>query len=115
MKVNERVASAGSVFTALLASACCIGPLAFVSLGITGLGFATGFAPYRPLFIGLTVIFLAIGFYFSYRKAGSEEGEECCEPEQVERRRKINRLLLWSATILATFLIALEYFLPFIY
>jgi mercuric ion transport protein len=115
MKVNERVASIGSVFTALLASACCIGPLAFVFLGIGGLGFATIFEPYRPIFVSLTVVFLGIGFYFNYRKPDLGEGEECCEPLQVQRQRKINRIFLWSATVLAAFLITLQYFLPFIY
>ncbi len=115
MRVNETVASFGSVVTAFFASACCIGPLAFAFLGIGGLGFATKFEPYRPYFILLTAFFLGVGFYFNYRKPSSKEDEECCEPLQVQKRRRINRIVLWSATVLAALLISVQYFLPLIY
>jgi bacterioferritin-associated ferredoxin len=73
----------GGLLAAFLASVCCIGPVVFAALGV-GVG-ATGFLagtadflkallPYRPLFIGLTVLFLGVGFYVAYRNALSPCG-----------------------------------------
>ena len=44
---------AGGV-AAILASACCVGPLVLLSVGISGAWIAnlTALEPYRPIFIG---------------------------------------------------------------
>jgi mercuric ion transport protein len=105
------VTTAGALVASLLASICCIGPLAFAALGV-GVG-ATGFLagtagflktllPYRPLFIGLTLLLLGAGFYLASRKPRTV-GTACqaCAPAS---RFLLNRLLLW---IIAGFAIAL--------
>ena len=64
----------GAVLTAVAASACCVGPLILVALGV-GVAWASrlsAFEPYRPLFIALTVGLLGFGFYRAYRPAGRE-------------------------------------------
>lgn len=48
-KLSARTAAA-AVFTGLLASACCIGPLVLAILGIGGAGLLVKFEPYRPYF-----------------------------------------------------------------
>jgi len=69
--------------SALLASACCLGPLALVSLGVSGawIGNLRALEPYRPLFIlgALAAVFL------SYRRifrptAECAPGEVCAVP-----------------------------------
>ena len=45
---RRAAALAGSVVGGLLASACCLVPLAFVLLGISGAAFAQRFEPLRP-------------------------------------------------------------------
>jgi|SRR5713101_3873481 len=63
--------SAGSVLTALAAGMCCIGPLVFAALGLSSfasLWILRHLVPYRNLFLGLTVLFLGLGFYATYRK-----------------------------------------------
>jgi mercuric ion transport protein len=59
--------AAGGIFGAIAASSCCIVPLALFALGISGawIGNLTALAPYQPIFIGVTLAFLAAGYYLS--------------------------------------------------
>lgn len=41
--MKDKVASIGGMVTALLASACCVGPALFLAFGITGLWFLSSF------------------------------------------------------------------------
>lgn len=107
------VVNAGSVIAAFLASACCIVPLIFSVLGLGGVAFAATLEPYRPYFIGLTVVFLGIGFYYAYRP-----GKEACGPDgtcEIPRSRKLQRLALWIVTLLTAILVAFPYLLPYLY
>ncbi|BBI65695.1 mercuric transport protein (plasmid) [Vreelandella sulfidaeris] len=56
--------ASGSVIGAILASACCILPVVFLSLGIGGAWMSnlTALAPYQPLFLAFTLAMLGIGF-----------------------------------------------------
>lgn len=99
------LASAAAVGAAFLASACCIGPLLFVTLGV-GAGLAAWMEPVRPLFVALTVGLLGLGFYTVYgrpiareRAAGTGPlaGERC----EVPRSRSRDKVILWVATLIA--------------
>ncbi|MFQ5825065.1 MAG: mercuric transporter MerT family protein [bacterium] len=92
------LASTGSIFSALLASLCCIGPVVFSLIGAGSLGFATAFEPYRPYLLALTVIFLGAGFYFTYRKREVQCDDGTC---RVETASKWSKLLLWAAAWVA--------------
>ena len=67
------LASAAAVGAAFLASACCIGPLLFVTLGV-GAGLAAWMEPVRPLFVALTVALLGLGFYTVYGRPIARDG-----------------------------------------
>ncbi|OQW35740.1 MAG: hypothetical protein A4E20_09140 [Nitrospira sp. SG-bin2] len=112
--------TAGGLLTAFLASICCIGPAVFAALGV-GVG-ATGFLantagvlkallPYRPLFIGLTMILLGISFYLAYRKpmVGDVSCQACVPASGV----RPNRWLLWIITSLAVAVMLAPYWLEF--
>ena len=91
-------ASAGSMISGLIASLCCIGPLVFVVLGLSGAAFFAKLEQYRWLFGTVAFGFLAPGFFFAYRG-----GEECSPGTSCEidpKRRRLNRIILWIATIL---------------
>lgn len=97
-------ASVGAVLAAFGASLCCVGPLLFVSFGV-GAGLASTFEPLRPLFTILAVAGLAVGFYTVYeRKPKTKEAEACrvggdaCEGPRSRSREKV---ILWTATVLA--------------
>ncbi len=98
--MKDRSVLVGSLVAGLLASACCIGPLALGVLGLGSLGFAAALAPLRPWFLGLTAVLLAIGFYFAYRPQPAEAcapGQACAKPASRTRQR----IALWVVTALA--------------
>ncbi len=117
-KTAVAASTAGGLLAAFLASICCIGPVIFAALGV-GVG-ATGFLadtagflkvllPYRPLFIGLTVLFLGVGFYLAYRNASSPCGTEgVCTARSA---KGASRKLLWMMATLALMLILAPYWL----
>jgi mercuric ion transport protein len=87
----------GSVVGGVLASACCIGPLAFALLGISGAAFAPRLAPWRPYLLVLSYGLLAAGFYLTYRpgRAACEPGAAC----EMPRASRAGRAALWIATV----------------
>ena len=118
-KSSVTILSVGGLGAALLASVCCIGPLIFAALGV-GIG-ATGFLagaagvlkgllPYRPAFIGLTILLLGISFYLAYGKpktAVCAPGELCAPGA----RSSMNRAWFWIMTAFALVLILAPYWL----
>src|SRR5579884_1256461 len=96
-----RRAVTGSIIAAILASACCLGPLVLVALGLSAAA-ASWFAPLRPYFLAVSIVLLVVAFYLAYRRprsAGSDAA--CCElPGSVRR----TRLGLWiAAAVVALF------------
>lgn len=91
-------ASIGSIISGFLASLCCIGPLIFVVLGLSGATFFTKFEQYRWIFGTVALGFLALGFFVAYR------GENECAPGTScainTKRTKLNKIVLWIAAIL---------------
>lgn len=102
------LAGTGGVVAAFLGSLCCVGPLAFVALGV-GAGLASTFEPLRPIFGVLMVAMLGLGFYTVYgRRPAKEEIPSAGGPSVVSctmsRKGMRDRVLLWSATGLAVLL-----------
>ncbi len=96
-------ASIGSILSGLLASLCCIGPLIFVILGLSGAAFFAKLEQYRWIFGTVAIGFLALGFFFIYRN-----GEECSPGSSCAvnpGRKKLNKIILWIVTILVVFFI----------
>jgi len=79
----------GAVTAAIAASACCLIPAALALVGVSGVGFASRFAPYRTYFLIATAVSLAAGFWFAYRPQKDACG--CAAP----RSRKAARVGLW--------------------
>ncbi len=86
----------GSILSAVMASACCIGPalLALVGAGTAGLSGILGM--YRPYFIGLSVVLLGVAFYHTYRKR-----EVKCEDGTSKRVNagRWDRVSVWFAAV----------------
>lgn len=92
-----------ALLAALAASSCCLGPVILAALGLGGAGVFAGVAAYRPLMLGVTAVFLGVGFYLSYRKPKVVPGDACgCERPKAGR---LPRILLWVATVV-TLLVA---------
>lgn len=100
----------GAVAAAFAASLCCGGPLVLLLMGTTAacipsLRFLT---PYRPFFIGISLLFLAFAYLRVFRKPKEGQfgrtgkvGAYCPYP----RKGKVNLILLISATIVILILI----------
>lgn len=102
---------AGSVVSAVLASACCILPLILASLGLGAVGFAAALEPYRPLFITITLLFLGVSFYSAYRGPKGEAcaGGSACSPGSGAGRA--TKITLWVLTAVVLGILAFPYLL----
>jgi mercuric ion transport protein len=94
------LAAAGGVLGALVMMSCCVLPLALFALGVGGawIGNLTALAPYQPIFLAITLGFLATGYYLVYHRPARAcaEGEACARPAP----RRAVKLALWTATAL---------------
>lgn len=102
------LAGLAGVAAAFGAALCCIGPILFVTLGV-GAGLASTFEPLRPLFTALTILGLGVGFYTVYGRP--ETAESCGDAEACARPRSRRRekIVLWSAAVLATLFWSFNY------
>lgn len=99
--MNEKLVGFAAILTAGFASVCCIGPLVLTGLGIGSLGLAAGLTQYRWMFLALTGIILAAGFYYAYRKRPVPCADGACEYRSGSRGMKA---ALWTATVLTLIL-----------
>ncbi len=101
-------AALGGVGAAVIASACCIGPVVFSLIGAGAIGAAAvALEPYRPWFIGLTVLLVGFAFYSAYRPLAADV---CADGACAPRSRHAARLLAWVAAVIAAVLIAFPYY-----
>ncbi|WP_282187566.1 mercuric transporter MerT family protein [Azospirillum brasilense] len=94
---------------ALGASSCCVLPLVFFGLGVSGawIGNLTALAPYQPLFVATAFGFLGAGFWRVYRRPACD-GPACPRPAP-------NRLVtasLWGAAVLVAVAVTFPYVAP---
>ena len=83
---GERIATAGTLISAIMASSCCWLPLVLLAVGVSGAGIASTLEAYRPLFMTVTFGFLGAAFYFMYRPKKSAAGSrgDCCAPPTAD-------------------------------
>lgn len=105
---KETLFSLGGIITAILATACCIGPFIVVVLGI---GTATAFSKfeaYRPYFMLITIVIWGVAFYKLYLKPDDcKEGDICSMPQFKQKQR----LLFWIATVLIVGIVTFPYWI----
>lgn len=107
---RQRAGLVGAIVATVAASLCCVVPLVLVALGASGawIGSLKAFEPARPYFIALTLGFLSFAFYREYRRPAAEQcapGTVCANP----RASRVNRVVLWIATVLILGLLAFPY------
>jgi len=95
-----------TIITAILASLCCIGPLAVLFLGSTSIGLFSIFEPLRPIFGILSVITLVI----AYSKIFKEGKADCCNTEELKKSFSKQKRILKSITPIVFVLLAFPYF-----
>lgn len=99
---------------AIGASLCCVGPLVLLMLGISGawVSHLSLFEPVRPLFIGLTVLFVGMAFRRLYLIPRTcEIGSPCADPRTIGRQRR----LFWIVAAVLSALLSVPLLAPFFY
>ena len=107
--------TAGGILGALLVSSCCLLPLAFVLLGVSGAWIAnlTALEPYRPYFGAVALAFIGLGFWQVYfrRKPDCAGDSYCARP----RNLLITKTVLWIATVLVLLSLTTNWWAPYFY
>ena len=100
----------GGGLAALAASACCLGPLVLISVGVGGawISTLTKLEPFRPLFIGIALLCMALAYQKIYRATAAVDcapGSACALPQTNAR----NRALFWIVSVLVVIALAYPY------
>ena len=103
-----------SALAAILGSLCCVTPLVLLTLGISGAWISqlTALEPYRPIFIGVTAVFIGLAFRQLYIvPVRCSPGEVCANPRLQRRQRQI----FWAVVAGLAALIAFPWYAPFLF
>lgn len=108
---SARVSITAGVLAAIGASLCCVGPLALLGLGISGawIGTLAAFAPFRPVLMGATLVFLALAFRKLYLVPQVCAPGAVCADAAVLRRQ---RGMFWAMSVLVIALLAVPVLAP---
>ena len=104
---GERIAKAGTLVSAIMASSCCWLPPLLLIFGVSSAGMIAAIEEYRPFMMVVTFSFLGMAFYFTYRPKKVAAGQEdCCAPAASSGRRRfnmvtMNKVMLWAVTAVA--------------
>ncbi len=112
--LNTRGSLAAGIVAAIGASVCCVGPLLLLALGIGGAWISdlTAMEPYRPIFIGLTLLFLGLAYRQLYLVPQlCTAGADCPHPPALKRQR----LTFWLVAVLLLGLLAVPWAAPLFY
>ena len=104
----------GGLITALLSTVCCILPLVLLLLGIGGswMSNLTALEPYKPIFICIAVVLLAVAYWKIFVKKGDcEEGKVCAVPEN----KKKYKIIFWIAALTILSSATISWWAPLFY
>jgi mercuric ion transport protein len=102
------------VLAAVVGSLCCVAPLLLLTLGISGAWISrlTALEPYRPICIGVMVVFIGLAFRQLYIvPARCAPGEACANPGLQRRQRQI----FWVVVLGLAALIAFPWYAPLLF
>jgi mercuric ion transport protein len=99
------------VLAALIGSLCCVAPLVLLTLGISGAWISqlTALEPYRPIFIGITLVFTGLAFRQLYIVPARCAPAEACANPRLQRRQ---RQVFWVVVVALAALIAFPWYAP---
>jgi mercuric ion transport protein len=114
--VEQEKKSAATLATggvaAVLASACCLGPLLLVMAGASGAWMAhlQALEPFRPFTLAIALVALALAYRPVFRQpADCASGQPCAVPHV----RRLHKALFWLVAVLAAVAFAYPYAIPF--
>lgn len=112
---KRNIFAVGGLIGAILASTCCIAPLMLLTLGVSGawIGNLTALEPYKPIFAGVALVFIGLGFrQVHFRpKPVCAEGSYCARPEST----RVTKTVLWLAALLVVLALTVNRWAPIFY
>jgi mercuric ion transport protein len=107
---------AGGLLAAIVASVCCLGPLVLVTIGVSGAWISnlTLLQPYRPVFIGVALVFMGLAWHRIYRAPAAAQ----CEPGTVcalPQTNRVYRIMFWVVSTLVLLALVYPYLAPLFY
>ena len=107
--LKTKLLASGGVLGAILASACCVLPLGFAFLGVSGawIGELTSLAPYQPFFLMFAALCIGFGFWRAYGYSGACE-EACGTPLS----RRLTKVALWIAALVLAVAATADWWAP---
>ena len=114
-RLSARTSILACVAAGIGASVCCVGPLVLLAVGISGawIGNLTAMEPYRPFFVGLTLLFLGLAFRKLYLVPQScLPGTTCADDPRILKRQ---RLTFWVVALLLLGLLISPWIIPILY
>lgn len=108
-----RSLAGGGLTASILASSCCILPLALVSIGVGGswMSGLTGLSPYQPLFLAISAAAIGTGLWRAYRKQNACAPGTLCEVPAVTRT---TRAVLWIAAAISLSAALVNWVVPYL-
>ena len=99
------------VIAGVTASVCCVGPLLLLTLGVSGswIGNLSAMEPYRPIFIGITLLFLGLAYrklYLLPQRCAVDA--PCAQPASLHKQR----IAFWLVTLIVISMIAFPWYAP---
>ena len=95
VRTGPILAGIGGITAGFFGALCCVAPLIVLTFGV-GAGLASMFEPLRPLFGVVMLGAFGVGFYGAYRAEPECVSRECARPA-----RRVERLMLWIALLMA--------------
>ena len=103
---KSKISTGGSIVAAVVASLCCIGPIAIAALGLGGVGLFIALGEYRPYIMAATLVLLGLAFFFTYRKREVECEDGTCK---IESASKWSKVAVWFTAIVVGFFLIFPY------
>ncbi len=104
-----KISLIAGIITGITASACCLGPVVFLMLGISGswIGNLTAMEPYRPIFIAVTLLFLGLAFRKLYLvPQNCTTDKPCAQPAKLRKQR----IIFWLVTTVILLMVAFPWY-----
>ncbi len=108
-----KLAALGALAGGVAALSCCVLPLVFVTVGISGAWIAnlTALSPYQPLFIAGALTAIGAGFWQARRvRRACAAGDACVAPLP----RRLVDGALWTGLALVAVAVAVNTFAPYL-
>lgn len=113
---TQKTTLIGGALAAFSSTLCCLGPLALVTLGVSGawIGNLTVLMPYRLAFIGVALVFMGFAWRSIYRRPAAQTcapGGVCAVP----RTNRVYKAMFWLVSGLVLLALVYPYLLPLFY